>query len=317
MKNIFKVIMSLVLIVSVNSCSNSNNVIDEVLEYETGAVLRTIEVISNTLNSSDPSSMFAVTVEEQDGEDGGLFAAVNVHVTLRDLTPGNGTSVANDVLVKSIPASEFTPGPHGLPRGTVSVTYGEAFSATGLSASDIEPGDLFVFVLKLELTDGRVYDDTNAGGSITGGFFASPFRYNALILCSPQPGVYQVDMHDSYGDGWQTNGGSGGDGIHINLVDGSGNESTIVVGMCSPYGGGAGTEMDPALGLCTGPASLSFYDATAYPEIPVGTVEATWNFPGDAYGEISFEVYGPGGEALFAGGVGETGPGLLPITLCL
>ena len=309
MKKIVKILMSLMLVVSFNSCSEGDNVIDEVLVIESGAVLRTIEILSNTLNSSDNSTEFSVTVEEQDYEDGGLFKAVHIHATLKDLTPGNGTTVSDDVLVKTIDASAFTTGPVGLPRGTVSATYGETVAASGLSAADIEPGDLFVFVLKLELTDGRVFDDTNAGGSVTGGFFNSPFKYNALILCSPEPGDYTVDMHDSYGDGWQTDNGSGGNGIQV-TVDGN----VLQVGMCSPYGGGAGTFLEEGAG--TGCVVGDYYDASDTVTIPVGAQEATWWFPGDAYGEISFEVYAPDSSLLFTGAQGATAGGLLPITLC-
>lgn len=313
MKNIFKVLMSLLVVASFNSCKNSSNVIDDVLEYGTGAVLRTISVNSNTLNSGDPSTEFSVTVEEQDGEDGGLFKAVHIYGTLRDLSPDNGNTVASDILIKTIDAADFTMGPVGLPRGTVSATYGETAAAMGLNNSNATGGDIIVYVLKLELTDGRVFDDTNAGGSITGGFFASPFRYNALLLCAPEPGDYVVDMHDSYGDGWQTNTGSGGDGIRLTL-DGT---TVIEIGMCSPYGGSnIGTFLESGAG--TGCTENNGYDASATVTIPPGTLEATWNFPGDAYGEISFEVYGPldAVNPIFVAAQGETSAGLLPIALC-
>jgi hypothetical protein len=276
------------------------------LVIESGAVLRTIEVLSNTLNSSDNSTEFSVTVEEQDYEDGGLMKAVHVYATFKDLTPGNGTTISDDVLVKTYDPSHFTTGPVGLPRGTVGATYGETVAASGLAPADIEPGDLFVFVLKLELTDGRVFDDTNAGGSVTGGFFNSPFKYNALILCSPEPGTYAVDMHDSYGDGWQTDDGNGGSGLQV-TVDGT----VLEIGMCSPYGAAAGTfagGTDCVVG--------DYYDASDTITIPVGAQEATWFFPGDRYGEISFEVYAPDSTLLFAGAQGATSAGLLPITLC-
>ena len=116
-------------------------------------------------------------------------------------------------------------------------------------------------------------------------------------------------MRDSYGDGWQTTTGNGGDGIHVD-IDGT----IVVVAMCSPYGGSnLGTDCDPAQGLCV---TGDYYSATDVVTIPDGTESATWNFPGDSYGEISFEVYGPGGEVLYVGDIGATGPGLLPITLC-
>lgn len=303
MKNIIKILVSLLIILSFNSCKQSDNVIDTVFAFETGAVLRTIDVVSNTLNSSNDASSWEVVVEEQDAQDGALLKSVGVYVSIRDLTPDNGTTVKSDVLLKTIDASAFTTGPIGLPRASISATFGEAAAAMNLAPEDYFPGDLFVFELRLELTDGRIFGASSAAGIITGGYFSSAFKYNALLLCSPEPGVYRVVMHDSYGDGWQTNGGSGGNGIQVNI------DGTIVeVGMCSPY------EASPY--DCTGPASLAFFDAETTVTIPAGTETATWDFPGDQYGEIAFEVYGPQNQLLLEVGFGEGTKGLLPITLC-
>jgi len=314
MKNIFKAFLALMVVaVSFNSCEDSNNTIDEVFGFETGAILRTISVNNALLNSSDPSTEFSVTVEEQDEQDGNLLESVDVYVTIRDLTVGNGTTPPSESLVKTYPAADFTTGPVGLPRITATATFGEATTAMGLTSADYSPGDIYVMELRVNLTDGRTYGASSAAGIITGGFFSSPFKYNALITCSPAPGDYQVDMHDSFGDGWQTNAGNGGDGIHVD-IDGV----ITVVGMCSPYGGdNIGSEMDPDEGVCTGPASTSFFDATTFVTVPVGAESATWNFPGDTYGEIFFEVYAPDGSLVYAsGGPGEAAPGLLPITVC-
>jgi len=297
MKKIVKTLLSLVLVVSINSCSDSNNVIDEVLDHETGAVLRTLEVHSNTLNSSDSSTEFSVSVEEQDAEDGALLKAVHVHVSIKDLSPGNGTTVANDILVKSFDASQFTDGPHGLPRATISATFGESVAAMGLSDTQYEPGDLFVYVLKLELTDGRVFDDTNAGGIITGGFFASPFKYNALILCSPEPGTYAVDLQDNYGDGWQ------GSEVVAN-IDGT----PTAVSIPSYWDADSGTR-----GSVGDP---QWSDISTSITIPNGTVETTWEYVGGSYpSECEFQIYAPNGDLL--GDFGPSpAPGLLPVTLC-
>lgn len=301
MKNIIKFLFSLSLIFSFNSCGEADNVIDDVLDYETGAVLRTIEVVSNTLNSSNPDSFWSVTVEEQDAENGALFKSVGVYVSIRDLSPDNGTTVAADKFVKTIDASEFSTGPVGLPRGTISATFGDAVAALGLTPDQYAPGDLFVFELRLELTDGRIFGASSAAGIITGGYFSSPFKYNAILLCSPAPGDYKVVMYDSYGDGWQTNGGNGGNGIQV-TIDGT----VVEVGMCSPY------EASPY--ECT--PNDGYGPVTAIVSIPVGTETATWNFPGDQYGEIAFEIFGPNDELLLSVGYGEGSPGLLPVTLC-
>jgi len=70
--------------------------------------------------------------------------------------------------------------------------------------------------------------------------------------CQPVPGIYTIEMIDSYGDGWQTNGGNGGNGIQVTL-DGE----VIEVGMCSPH------EALPYEGCVEGPS-----EATTFVEIP-------------------------------------------------
>nr|WP_297785111.1 hypothetical protein [uncultured Allomuricauda sp.] len=309
MKNTFKYLTFACLAVfGISSCTEADNTVDEVLDYETGAVLRTLNVENAVLNSSDDSSSFIVEIEEQDEEDGALLESVDVYVTIRDLSEDNGTTTTENSLVKNIPASEFTTGPLGLPRTTVTVTFGEAVAAMGLGADDYFPGDLFIFELRLNLTDGRTFGAASAAGIITGGFFSSPFQYNALLTCTPVPGDYTVDMHDTYGDGWQTDDGNGGSGITVTLDDGT----VIEVGLCSPYGAAAGTFLGD--GDCT---PNDGFDGSATVTIPEGTSGATWNFPGDQYGEISFEIYAPDGTLLLEVGVGEGTAGLMPVTNCL
>jgi hypothetical protein len=163
MRNIFKFLFASLFVVTF-SCVDSENTIDTVLDYETGAILRTISVNNAVLNSSDPNSTFSVTVEEQDEADGALFAQVNVYSQMKDLSPDNGDSSTDFMYATSIPASSFETGPVGLPRGTVEVTFGEAVAAMGLGPDDYVPGDVFVIGLEVELTDGRKYDWTSAAG---------------------------------------------------------------------------------------------------------------------------------------------------------
>ena len=300
MRNIFKFLFASLLVVS---CVDSENTIDTVLDYETGAILRTISVNNAVLNSSDPNSTFSVTVEEQDEADGALFAQVNVYVQLKDLTADNGDSSVDFTYVRSMPASDFTTGPVGLPRGTVEMPFGEAASAMGVGPDDYTPGDVFVVGLEVELTDGRTYDWTSAAGIITGGFFSSPFKYNALLTCSPMPGTYVVDMYDSYGDGWQTGSYDSGGALSVDI------DGTVVdVAMCSQWG----TYSYDCV------ASADGYYAQATVEIPVGTEAATWNWFGDFYGEIALTVTAPNGQVAFDTypNYGTVSPGLLPVAVC-
>ena len=85
MKNLLKLLFASLFIVNF-SCHDSENVIDGVLDYETGAILRTISIDNAVLNSSDANSAFVATVEEQDEADGGLLQEIRAvsytHLTL-------------------------------------------------------------------------------------------------------------------------------------------------------------------------------------------------------------------------------------------
>lgn len=312
MKYIFKNLAAIlsVLLVTFSCDKNPDNVIYE-LDPDAihGVILRTVSIDNFLLNSSDNNSAFMVTVEEQDEQDGALMESVDVYVSFRDFTPDNGTTPSNESFIKNVPASAFSTGPLGLPRASLSVTFGEATSAMGLSPDDYAPGDIYVIEFRVNTTDGRVFGASSSSNVLTGVYFKSPFKYNAPLTCSPVPGVYTVEMEDSYGDGWQTNDGNSGDGIQVTLNG----TDVLQVGMCSAYATPlwlSGTE-------CTDNGD-GYGPVTGSITIPVGTETASWNFPGDQYGEIRFKIFGPDGALLFdSGDYGDTGAGLIPVVNCL
>lgn len=137
-------------------------------------------------------------------------------------------------------------------------------------------------------------------------------RVNLLCGGEPQPGTYTVEMHDSFGDGWQTDDANGGSGMTVTLIDVNGDETVIEFGMCTPYSASAGTFLFD--GDCT-PGS---FDATKTIDIPAGIVDAVWEFPGDWYGEISFEIFTPSGSLLYASGAaGDQAAGTLQLSYCI
>lgn len=311
MRNIFKSLALLSVILIVFSCDkNPDNAfydLDPLTDAETGAILRTISIDNFLLNSSDDSSSFIVTLEEQDKENGALIKNVDVYASIRDFTPDNGTTPPSEALVKTIDASAFTAGPFGLPRVTIAVTFGEATAAMGLSPSDYAPGDLYVIEFRLNLTDGRTFGASSTSSVLTGTYFDSPFAYNAPLTCSPKPGDYAVKMWDLYGDGWQSD-GNGGAGIQVTL-DG---ETVLEIGMCSAYD-------DPS--FLSGPNCTDngdgFGPVTGIITIPEGTNTMSWNFPGDAYGEMKFQIYAPDGTLLVDSDYGAAGAGLISVVNCL
>ena len=114
------------------------------------------------------------------------YLKLGVNALFRDLSPEDGTVEAS-AFVYSIPASETYIGDVGLPRADINMTFGAAAAALGLNPGDYNPGDVVVVQLEVVLTDGRVYGPDSAAGIITGGYFSSPFQYNAFLTCSSCP----------------------------------------------------------------------------------------------------------------------------------
>ncbi len=202
MKNIFKIAaLGAVLVLGTTSCEkDSNNVIDQVVDGVTsGAVLRTVSIASNELALGDDTAFFEVEIEEQDAEEGGLLESVDVYLTFADGSADEGDSSGgtfDEVFIRNIPASEFSPGPFGLPRTTYTLTLTEMLAAVNLNGDQIFGGDTFTTRMSLNLTDGRVFSVDNAGGIITGGFFNSPFQYVTPVVCPVGEeefvGAYQI-----------------------------------------------------------------------------------------------------------------------------
>ena len=285
-KQLNKIVLLLLSVVVLSSCESDDKAINQVFDgVQYGAVLRKIEIVSASYNLTDLNSAFAITVEEQDEEYGALLSEVDVYVSRS----------GNEAMAFSVPASAFTIGDKGLPVTTISVTLGQALTALGLG-SNYDVGDVYGIRLSLKLTDGREFSAASASGSLQGSYFASPFYYTAPILCTPKPGDYEVDMQDSYGDGWQ------GDGIKVTFDGGPRDAEVVYIDMLSSYDGG--------------PGCCSWTDSTETLNVPVGTEGFAWEYMGDDYpGEVSFQIYAPDGSLL--GAYAGIGAGGLTVLNCL
>jgi hypothetical protein len=183
MKNLIikKTFLGLLFAIILFSCGESNTTFDEVEDNLTrGAVLRTIAIPNPTFNFLDTSSIWSVELEEQDAKNGALFQEIELFV--RHTNSVTETTSA-EVALKTISASTFSPGPNGLPRGTVSASFAEVLAALDLNPGDYFSADQFTIRLVVVLTDGRTYSD-NASGGVTGGsFFSSPYSYSVQFAC--------------------------------------------------------------------------------------------------------------------------------------
>ena len=165
-------------------------------EYQVGAALRTITE-SGSYRFFDPgNSLWSATLEPHDHESGGLTESVDWYVS-------NGGN--NEVLARTVSRSEMYEGPVGLPRMDISMSLVEAGGLVG----GYQGGNTIIHRMVLKLTDGRTFSTESVSGSLTQSYFKSPFQYRKTITCfmdagivAAVPGLYTVNMTDSWGDGW-------------------------------------------------------------------------------------------------------------------
>lgn len=172
--------------------------------FDTGAYLRTIARTSTTFNFFDlANSKFALTLEAVDIEDGKTVQTVEVRVRHRRLIPGVGLKYTptNDVLVKTLQASDFTTNSESrFLRTSFDVSASAAIAAVGLTAADIQGGDVFEFRLVLNDKFGRSFSTNNVTSNVAGApFYASPFQYPVSVICpSDLAGTYAFDALETF-----------------------------------------------------------------------------------------------------------------------
>lgn len=281
------------------SCSEAENTINTVMDdYVTGAVLRGWNPTGEYNYFEPASSVFSVTIEEHDEQNGDLMQDVQIFVSLN----GNG-----EVLLKTLVPSDFTTGPTGLPRHDLTVSLGEAISAMGLSSSQYSGGDAVIIRLQLNLTDGRSYTAKDAASSLTGSYFKSPYQYTQVIKCIPTQAVagdYTINMIDSYGDGW--NGGY----VSV-VVDGT----EYKIGIPDYWGD------YPALSAELLWDGASFSSSTYTLTIPAGAAQMSFSWvKGDWDSEVSYTILydRPDGSGATQTALTESypGPGLKVLSVC-
>ncbi len=180
------------LAITMFACGTDDKPVDGLFRtVEQGAVLRTVSTSTGALNVLDDSASVTIDIEEQDAENGALLSEVRVFVNFTDNTP-EATTTTSEASLTSISGADFSIGPFGLPRGSFSSSLGEMANALGLSLGDYNCGDAFVLRLELELTDGRVFTDTDVTGTVQGGsFFSSPFQYTLNLVAElPSDDLY-------------------------------------------------------------------------------------------------------------------------------
>lgn len=176
---IIKYILPVVLLGLSVSCSDGDRLVDEVLaETTSGGILRTVSTNSATLDYDDPAQAWSIIVEAQDSQDGDLLESVDVYAGLYRET----ALVGDEELIKEVPASAFSMGEFGYPRGEISVSLEELTSTLGLSDEEYLLTDEFRIRLVYVMTNGQTWTNTDAGGTVlTSSFFRSPYFYTVTF----------------------------------------------------------------------------------------------------------------------------------------
>ncbi|MCM8567800.1 hypothetical protein NE848_00285 [Gramella jeungdoensis] len=204
------------LTISLVGCQDEDKIALQVENVETGAFLRTLELQSGVYDLFNiGTSEFAVVLEESDASDGAELESMDVYVSYSD---ADGDDDVSEVLVKNVPASEFTEGESGLPNYTLIVTAPEALSALGVTEDELAPGDQFQFRLAVNTTNGQTFTNTNSGGNLSGLFFRSPFRYNVTVGCPLPEGTFTGDYKVTLVEGSAAFGRFMEDGATVSLT---------------------------------------------------------------------------------------------------
>lgn len=221
---ISKISAVFILSLLVLSCEGSKT-IDEVFATVTrGAVFRALDIESSSFNLFDPSSVFSITAEVEDHENGELLDNVEVYIAFVDNTEDGTDYSVEEQLFTTLERNMFTTGSNGLPTTSFSISLSEISAALNVAPENYTGGDNFTVRFELRLTDGRRFSSDNVGATVSGGsFFRSPFIYSVNVNCVPLipvEGEYTIAFTDTYGDGW--------DGAFITvIIDGVSTDYTI------------------------------------------------------------------------------------------
>ncbi|WP_289644358.1 hypothetical protein [Maribacter aestuarii] len=206
MKKLKLHIYAIACLTLVISCDSDDKVLDEVLEtYTSGAVLRTLDS-SGSFDMFRTDRTFAVTVEEQDDQNGELIDRVDITVDFVDNNKEGATGDDTNLGVPfaTLTASDFTIGERGLPTADFSYTMAEALTALGIDLTEVLPGDRIAINLELFFTDGRSFKASDAAVTVTGGsFFSSPFAYALTIsdgITFGKKGVFPKEVNTVPGE---------------------------------------------------------------------------------------------------------------------
>ena len=195
MKNIIKIAV-LGLFISFTSCSDSETLIDEVfdsVDTETGVIVRTVSPPPELASLTNPdNNNISMTIEVQEGNGSNVpdFKEVRAYVRLyadQDLAEAITTDEGGEIqetLAGVADASIFELSSNGLPRTDFSFPTQQIVDGYNAAGASTLPVPSFIALrLEIEMTDGRIYTNTDVSVAVGGGvYFVSPYFYRIIFL---------------------------------------------------------------------------------------------------------------------------------------
>jgi hypothetical protein len=196
MKNIFKsILVTIIIIGGFSSCSDSDLAIDTLYDEvnTTGSVLRILEKPLDLLNNNGGENSclcFLVEVQQGDGSFTPDFKEVRVKIELfdnQDATPES--SYTPNILYSTIPSASFDvlSEVNKLPSYYIEITIEDMIAA--FPGTEIPSGATFIVTnFELEMNeldeDGNniVWNVSNAGATLSGPYFESPFLWKTIYI---------------------------------------------------------------------------------------------------------------------------------------
>ncbi len=196
MKNIFKTLLIILVAFGITSCEDSDLQIDQLYDNvdTSGSVLRIIDYPADLVNLTGgeivPNTIdFLFEVQQGDGSMTPDFKEVRIYLTPYDdqdlvfLTVDVDGNEIGESLYKTIPASEFAELSviNGLPQSNYNTETRFLLDDYWATAVFGKANPIVVNRFELEMNDGRVWTDSNAGATLSGPYFESPFLTRTIF----------------------------------------------------------------------------------------------------------------------------------------
>jgi len=182
MKNIFKsILVAIIVIGGFTSCTESDLAIDNLYDNvdTSGSALRILsypeDIIGLPGGNFDNCLCFTVEVQQGDGSFYPEFKEVRVRLQVFS-DQDTELPISEQVLYRTIPASEFvelSPA-NGLPYLEIAMESQDVYDLFTNSGTQFTIPAFIQTNFELEMSDGRIWDVSNAGATLSGPYFESP-----------------------------------------------------------------------------------------------------------------------------------------------